>query len=317
MNANPTIRTVTLNPAVDRVIEVAGFQPGGHIPAQTTLRVAGGKGVNVSRVLAAMGVTSIADGFIGADNSRIFQAIDDDPHITTDFIVLDGSTRENITLIDTAAGSETHLRDRGLGVDESALRRLNDRLATSPPAGSLLVFSGSLPPGIDTGGFGLLIDTARDAGWSVVVDTSGAGLAALAGRTCRLIKPNAAELGELVGGVVDTTEQAIDAACDLTDRFEEILLSLGEEGAALIGRDGALYARAALPEDQVVNTVGCGDVLLGAYLAGLAGNLAPAGRLSQAVAASAASAAHPATATFEPELMEQLAESTEVSSPGS
>ncbi len=92
------IITVTLNAAVDRVIEVENFTIGAHQTGREVSRVPGGKGVNVSRILAALDAPSIATGFIGKENRSVFDPIFRDGTIADELVVLDGRTRENVTI---------------------------------------------------------------------------------------------------------------------------------------------------------------------------------------------------------------------------
>jgi 1-phosphofructokinase family hexose kinase len=191
--------SVCLNPAVDRSIEVDGLVLGEHQTGREVSRVAGGKAVNVTRVLAALDVACLATGFVGESNRLIFDSHLAQPLITEDFVSLPGWTRENITLIDTVAGQETHIRDAGLAITSEAMFALSGKLRSMVTDSSTVVFSGSLPPGVSPAAHAGLIDLCIQAGARVAVDTSGPALAELADRPLWLVKPNAEELVQLVG----------------------------------------------------------------------------------------------------------------------
>ena len=259
-----------------------------------------------SRVLAAMGVPSTASGFLGKDNRGEFDTLFTDGLVKDEFVTLPGRTRENITLMDPATNQETHIRDRGLEIDRNCLHEMRERLRKLCTEGDIVVFAGSLPPRVDPERFSGLIDLCIAAGGRVVVDTSGEAIHAMVGKKLWILKPNTAELGELVGRDLPTRDEQLAAAAETARQVEFVLLSCGAEGAYLLGKDLGLHARPELPAGDVRNTVGCGDVLLGAFVGGLHKGRNPARALRLAVACAAASAAHPATATFETELCKQL-----------
>jgi 1-phosphofructokinase len=306
MPDEPAVITVTLNAAVDRVIEVDGLTLGAHQAGREVSRTAGGKGVNVSRTLAALGVPSIATGFLGRDNRADFRAFLADPLTTDEFVVLPGRTRENVTLADSRTARETHVRDAGLAVDDAALAALTRKLSRLCAPGRTAVFSGSLPPGLGPVQFVALLDVCEAAGARVAADTSGPALRPLARKRLWLIKPNVAELAELAGRDLPALDDQADAARDLLGRIDMVLLSRGAEGAALFAADLAVVARPAPAAGPPRNTVGCGDVLLGAFLACVTKGADRREALARAVAAAAASAASPVAAAFDPRLAEDL-----------
>jgi 1-phosphofructokinase len=299
---NASIVTVTLNPAVDRLLEVDRLVPGEHVVARSLSRTAGGKGVNVSRVLAALEVASIASGFLGRRSREDFAAFLEQPLVTDAFVMLPGSTRENVTIAERDVARETHLRLPGLAVTAGALEELREKLRSLCRTDGTVIFSGSLPPGIEPGDFGSLIDLCMAAGARVAVDADGPALRAAAGRPLWLIKPNVGELEALVGRPLTTPPEQLGAARELTGRVTWVLLSRGEEGAQLVGGAGVVAARAEVPAARIRNTVGCGDALLGGFVGRLVRTADPPAALRSAVAIATASACHDRTATFEPAL---------------
>ncbi|MBS3821089.1 MAG: 1-phosphofructokinase, partial [Phycisphaerae bacterium] len=124
----PAIVTITLNPAIDRAIRVQNLRPGGHVTGRTVSRVAGGKGVNVSRVLAAMGLGSTAMGLLGRDNASAFTDVFAGGAVRDGFLRVAGSTRDNVTVIDDATGQDTHIRDAGLAPGPAAVQELIEQI---------------------------------------------------------------------------------------------------------------------------------------------------------------------------------------------
>ena len=296
--------TVTLNPAIDRVVEVSGLVPGAHQPSRTVSRMPAGKGVNVSRVLAAMGVASTAAGLLGADSVTDYAPLFADGRIRNAFLVIPGRTRENITLTDVVTGLDTHLRDAGLAVDDGDTEALTQRLADLVSPGSVVVFSGSLPPGMTPEALAGIIERVAGQGADIVLDTSGPALRAVRSDKLWLVKPNAIELAETAGRELPTRDDQLAAAGDLAGHIPLVLFSVGAEGAYLVTRRHTHYAPA--PVVQARNTVGCGDVLLGVFLARWLEADEPGQALAAAVAAAAASAEHPVTAHFDPRRYERL-----------
>jgi 1-phosphofructokinase len=300
---NELVLTVGLNPAIDRVIELPRLVPGSHQSGREVLRAAGGKSLNVSRCLAELGVVSRATGFLGEENLRPFSEFLRGRGIAEDFVVLPGRTRENITLVDRSGGEETHIRDEGLAVDAGSLAVLARKIGHWAGAGRWIAFCGSLPPGAGPAELAGRVAAARQAGAKVAVDASGRALAAAVEARPHLIKPNAVELAALLGR--PTEEPPPDAAAMLSDarglldRVDRVLLSHGGEGAYLIEPRRTLHAKIEVPAERIRNTVGCGDALLGGFLAAEAEGRGGEDALAQAVACATAAAMSLGPAEFE------------------
>jgi 1-phosphofructokinase len=302
------IITVSLNPAIDRAIEVEKLVPGEHLLGREITRTPGGKGVNTSRILAAMEMPCVATGFLGEDNRGEFENAFKNPLIADEFFPLPGRTRENVTLVDRATNSETHIRDVGLEVDARSLDRLTSKLRLLSKDGAFVLFCGSMPPGAGAEKFTSLVDACREAGARVAVDTSGEPLRAMRGRKLWLLKPNADELGELMGRELPTLKEQVAAAREVAKDVEHVILTRGAEGALLFTRQLELKAQVKVDPERVQNTVGCGDALLGAFVAGICHGLDLRRSLAKAVACATATACHPATAKFDPQLLTELNE---------
>jgi 1-phosphofructokinase len=330
LGAEYRVVTVGLNPAVDRAIAVDGLTVGAHQVGRELSCTAGGKSVNVSLVLAALGVPSSATGFLGADNRAIFAqafagAGGPSVRIADEFQTLPGRTRENITLLDTCSGQETHIRLPGLAVDSPAQGRLAERLrgltdlggvgapsaGKRPAAPCVAIFSGSLPPGAGPVALGRLIDLCRAAGAKVAVDAGGPSLATATARPLWLVKPNIQELAELAGRPLGSFAEQLAAARELAGRVEMVLLSRGDQGACMVTRAGAMSAMVTLPPGSVRNTVGCGDALLASFVAALMRGRDLRQALTAAVACASACACTAATARFDPAVMADLAQAVQ------
>ncbi len=286
------ILTVTLNPTIDRVIEVADFRIGAHAKARLVGATPGGKGTNVARGLARLGVAAAATGLVGRGQMRTFTDTMRAEGVQADYCAVDGETRTNITILDPAAHTSTHLRMPGFEVVADDLERFRNHLTgmLSDAANSTVVFAGSLPPGCEPEDLVGLLTLCREQGAKNVIDAHGEALRAAVGSGfADTVKPNLEELGECLGTELDAADGP-DAARDLLDRTDTVLLTLGAEGAYLVRHDLTAGMRCTLRPDEVRNTVGAGDAFLAGWLKGLKCSDDAVGALHWAVATGAASA---------------------------
>lgn len=303
----PPIVVVTLNPTFDLILEAENFQVGRHQRVKVVDYLPAGKGLNVSRTLSTLSISSIITGFIGQENSTEFRQALDDDKIVGQLFTVPGRTRQNITIIDPVNSSDTHIRLPGPEVSREDLTKLGKKLSLLAEKGGLVVFAGSLPPGAEAEDLARLVRICRDAGAMVAVDTSGEPLKAATAQRLWLIKPNRAEFAELSGQADQTLEEMVTSAGRLTDRVENVLLSLGKEGALLVNRSTALRAWLEKEESApAVNTVGSGDSLLGAFLAGIRAGLDLPDCLAQAVGVAWAACRTSIPASFSDEVARDM-----------
>ncbi len=287
----PSIIAVSLNTAVDRVLEVPNLVIGGHERGHLVSIQPAGKAVNVARLLGILGVRTILTGFVGeGDRPRFERSFAKSP-VRIELFEGSGHTRENITLIDPAHGLETHVRDVGFPLSAEDLEHIAKKLAILATKGAYVLFGGSLPPGMTADAFRALLATCSKRGALVAVDTSGEGLAATRkAEDLWLVKPNRLELGELTGREVKSEADVLAAAAALRKRVEQVIVTSGAEGAHLFTRQGAWRARPEVDPKSIVKTVGCGDALLAGYVKAHAEGLAPEECLRWGVATGTAAA---------------------------
>ena len=305
------IIVVGLNPAIDRTVEIRNFTIGAHQKAKLVSRTPGGKAFNVLGVLADYGVECTFAGFIERDSYEEFDEYLLKPCVADALVFVNGRTRENLTIIDPAAGTETHIREPGSRVTSTQVRQLGGILwdVQNPdyqPQEHLFVFSGSLRPGVSAAQFADWVGQCHRRGAKVVVDASGRALQAIREAPLYLLAPNVAEFGEYLGREFAAAQEAVEAADEALESVENILLSAGAEGAWLLSRQGRWHARVPLPPEDVVNTVGCGDTLLGAFLTAVAFGHPLTDALSMGVAAASASACTTRPAGFSDKLCRKL-----------
>ncbi|HOA73632.1 MAG TPA: 1-phosphofructokinase family hexose kinase [Phycisphaerae bacterium] len=303
-----SIITVTLNPTIDRILEVPGFKIGSHLQGRQRLREPAGKAINVSRALSELGVKSTAIGWVGMNAFDLFHEAMRKVGVKACFLPITGATRENITIIDPNTHTETHIRDAGPKVDDADVRRLTDLLQNVVTAESLVIFTGSLPPGLPLHAWENLLQTCIDRGARVAVDVSGPPLRVASEKQLWMIKPNEFELGELLGTRLPHEQAVVKAGRELATRYPFVLITLGRKGAYCFAEGRTLHARAELPADRVRSTVGCGDAMLAGFLAGLLSDGTTDTALREGVAISAAAAATEEPARFERAMVAQLRE---------
>jgi 1-phosphofructokinase family hexose kinase len=286
----PAIIAVALSAALDRILEVPDLAVGGHLRGRLVSVQPAGKATNVARLLGALGTPCVLTGFVGhGDHERFQQSFRGAP-VRVELFEGQGPTRENITLVDPNRGTETHIREVGPGLTADDLERLAAKLSGLVSPGACVVFAGSLPPGVDAEAFGRLLDICRDRGARVAVDTSGPGLEAVrCARGLWLIKPNREEFSELVGRKVLNAEDIREAAGPLLDRIEQVLVTLGADGACIITRGGAWQARPPQMGRRIIKTVGAGDAVLAGFLHAQAAGQSPEESLRLSVACGTAS----------------------------
>lgn len=292
MPAELGIVTVTLNPAIDRVVVAEQFKIGAHQQARRLGWYPAGKGINVSRVLATLGTRSVATGFVGAHDLALFEEFLERRgrgRVVMQLLIVPGRTRENITIMDPVLDTETHIRDEGFRAPRDAVRRATSKIEMLARPGRVVVFAGSLPPGVSPGDLRSMLHVCQDEGARIVVDTSGANLAAVRDERVWMLKLNHHELAELTGMPTDD-EAAVFAAARAvclprvsTDHdhrpaaetdtgggpaggAEYVVVTRGGAGAVLVSRDVELTARVFVHPGRIANTVGSGDSLLAGIL---------------------------------------------------
>ena len=260
------IVTLTLNPSLDRTFVTDRLDHGEVNRMTDTWDEAAGKGVNVTRALVANGVDSIAVTPVGGANGQALAGLLEAAHIPFVPVPISEPIRANVSVVE-ADGTVTKLNEPGPTLSDVELSNLTQAALTVTTPDGWLVACGSLPPGVPVEVYGTITREAQATGVRVAVDTSGASLEACLVHCPTLIKPNHEELAELVGAPLPTLGDVIRAARSLIERgIDEVLVSLGPDGAVLVRSDGATHGISAV--DSVANTVGAGDALLAGYLAG-------------------------------------------------
>ncbi|WP_454196510.1 1-phosphofructokinase family hexose kinase [Nocardia sp. Marseille-Q1738] len=291
------IVTLTVNPSIDRTVTLTEpLHRGAVHRAATVSSHPGGKGVNVSRVVAAAGHATIAV-LPGNAGDPLLRELGD-AGISYRAISTPGIARTNLTVAEVD-GTTTKINEPGPALPTACADSLAAVLDGLARVASWMVLSGSLPPGVPADWYVTLLRRLR--GIPVAVDASDAPLQALAAEfdsaAPRLLKPNTEELGQLTGDnpadLEDPLAAAHAAATLVGYGVGAVLATLGKAGAVLVNPDGAWYA--AAPPVAPRSTVGAGDSALAGYLLADLDGAGPAERLRRAVAYGSAAAALPGT----------------------
>ena len=278
------ILTVTLNPSLDRAMEIDTLTRGEVLRATNAHIDPGGKGVNVSRALLANGVESTAvvpcGGEEGAQLVRMLEA----EGVAMVAVPIAGRTRSNITLAEPD-GTVTKINESGPVLAPAEFTAVIEAVLDAARDADWVVLCGSLPPGPSVEAFGELCARLVAAGARLAVDTSGPALGAAAAAGAALVKPNREELAEAAGSELLTLGDVIDAANKLRKAGAgTVLASLGADGAVLIEDSGVVTGKS--PVSAPRSTVGAGDALLAGFLsAGATGESALAEGLAWGAAA--------------------------------
>jgi 1-phosphofructokinase len=260
------IVTLTLNPSVDRTVEVESLARGEVMRAQGVRVDPGGKGINVSRALATHGLSTRAVVTVGGAEGEHLVALLRDTGIEILPVRIQGAIRSNITVVEPD-GTTTKFNEPGAELSEDELNAVFAAVKNAVQSADWLVASGSLPPGTPAGVYADLVRSLADSGTSVAVDTSGLALEAVLAAGPTLIKPNREELAEVTGQALLTIDDVVEAASRLRDRGAgSVLASLGADGAVLVDDDGAIHGRT--PAVPPLSSVGAGDAMLAGFLAG-------------------------------------------------
>lgn len=290
------IVTLTLNPSLDRTIEVDRLVRGTMTRAASVRLDPGGKGVNVSRALLANQVPSVAVVPVGGpDGEQLVRLLEADaiPHRA---VRVAGRTRSNVTIAEPD-GVVTKLNEPGEPLSGAELDAVADAVLGETESASWVVACGSLPPGVPAGIYAQMCEFFTRAGVRVAVDASGPALPVAVEANPILIKPNREELAEAVGWPVGSLGDVVEAAGQLRRRGAgTVLASLGADGAVLVEEDGVTVGEA--PVTGARSTVGAGDALLAGFLAaGARGSEA----LAEGLAWGAAAVCLPASRMPRPE----------------
>lgn len=257
------IVTVTMNPAIDKTVEIGTLVPGGLNRIQKVEYDAGGKGINVSKTIRELGGSSIATGFLGGNAGKTIENVLRDREIEHDFIWVEGETRTN-TKVFEASGEVTELNEPGPSIGEEQLDALMKKLESYAGPETLFVLAGSIPNGVDKQIYARIIRLVHEKGAKVLLDADGELFRNSLDAGPDIIKPNRVELEEYAG--IDyraSVEELLQMAHGLMEKgMETVAVSMGKSGALFIRKD--YEAKCPALTVKAHSTVGAGDAMVAA-----------------------------------------------------
>jgi 1-phosphofructokinase len=316
------IITVTLNTAIDKTLSVPNFRLGRRHRTVEQETMPGGKGVNVARVLKALGQPVIATGLAGgATGTRIVDQLTQ-LSVLSDFVRIREESRTNTAVIDPTTGEQTEINERGPKVSEQEVELFVDKLLYLAKGASMCVFAGSLPRDVDTDIYAKLIRELRKLGVLTIVDTDGDPLRRAVRAEPDVISPNVLEAEELVGHEFSDADEesaiAVGEMCELGAR--EAIMTMADGCFARVRpadvAEPVMYrVRLASPALEPRATIGSGDAFLAGYVAARYTGRPAAECLAYGVACGAESTQHLGAGLIDRERVECLLAETVIERP--
>lgn len=282
------ILTVTLNPTLDKLYIVGDYNKGTVVRVNNAINSAGGKGLNVSRVLNLLGEKVIATGFLGGFTGEYINHLLSPLNIQKSFIKTDIETRSCVNIRETC-GNMTEFLESGREISQNYIDEFSEKYKLLLKDTSIVVISGSVPKGISDTFYSELISYAKKENKKVILDTSNELLKKNLKSSPTLIKPNIYELGQILGTEISSQNQIIEAGQEIRRiGIETVVVSMGEEGAIIVCDNGVYHG--IPPKINTLNTVGCGDSMVAGFAYSMSKNLGIEESIRTSVAVSAANA---------------------------
>ena len=258
------IITVTLNPAVDKTVEINDLHINSVNRVASVRLDAGGKGINVSKGIVSLGGESKAVGFLGGRAGSFIKSYLDDMGIDNEFIFVKGETRTNLKIVDPLQHTNTDINEMGPEITAEDIKQIDDYMLRSVNEQSVIVFSGSVPPNVGEDIYQKWIYQAKKKGAKTILDADGAMMRLGIEAGPYLIKPNIHELERLVGKSITGIDDVIASSRLLMKKYgiEVVVVSMGEQGALFLNKEVTILAHGIAV--AVKSTVGAGDSMVAA-----------------------------------------------------
>lgn len=288
------IYTITLNPALDRTLWVKVINPDDCNRIEEEQLYAGGKGIDVSKVLTKFGVNNKALGFVGGFAGEELEGLLINEGIACDFVRISGRTRTNIIVNDLSMGTQTLFNARGPTITAYELMQIIHKIENLSDA-DYVVISGSLPKGVNPEIYRKIIEIALGNGARAILDTDGEALMVGLKGLPTIIKPNIHELSRFTGRPLAGLDSVIQAANEVRAQgIEIVLVSMGSQGMLMVCDCGRFQVHP--PEVEAKNKIGAGDSAVAGFIYGLSTGRDLLESLTYAVAAGTATILQSGTA---------------------
>jgi 1-phosphofructokinase len=258
------IITVTLNPAVDKTVEINDVHIN-RVNRVLSVRLdAGGKGINVSKIIMSLGGESRAIGFLGGKAGMFIKEYLDNMGIANDFVVIKGETRTNLKIVDPLQHTNTDINEMGPEITSEDIQQIDNYISHTVGEKSVMVFSGSVPPNMENDIYQKWIHSAKQKGARTLLDADGDLLRLGIEAGPYLIKPNIHELERLLARKIVSIEEAVECSRILMEKhgIEIVVVSMGEKGALFLNKEVTIFAEGITVD--VKSTVGAGDSMVAA-----------------------------------------------------
>ncbi|WDT66488.1 1-phosphofructokinase [Companilactobacillus crustorum] len=257
------IYTITVNPSIDYVLQLKNLNTGEVNRTSNDVKLPGGKGINVSRILKELKIDSTALGFVGGATGSMFEELLSKHELKTSFTKVQEDTRINVKINAVAQNEETEINGAGpaISADEkkSFMNNLNDI-----GEGDVVIMAGSLSKNLDATFYLDIAKTIQKQGAEFVIDTTGQALLDTLPLHPLVVKPNHHELADLFNVKFNNEQEIITYARKLLDQgAKHALVSMAGDGALLVTKDKAYKANA--PKGTVINSVGAGDSMIAGF----------------------------------------------------
>lgn len=305
------ILTVTLNPTVNKTY-TAGELITGHVnKMRTVMSSAGGKGVNVAKVLRQYDVPVCATGFLGGYGGDFIENDLKNRKVTCQFIRVNGETGNSMSIL-ADNGYATEILEPGPEITEEQFQKFLKQYENLLSFCELVVLSGNVPRGLPENVYAVLIEKARMKGIKTLLDTGGESLRSGIAANPYLIKPNLKELEYIVGHKLSNREAVIEAALMVHQSgIAHVIVSMGKKGLISVSSGGYVYFAKA-GRVPALNTVGCGDCVVASYAMSLYKKESIEQSMKRAAAISAANATTLQNIDVPKELARELSDSIAV-----
>lgn len=286
------IATVTLNPAVDKTIHASRIVLGSVNRVDDVINIAGGKGINVAKVLRQYDMDVKCLGFLGGYCGELIRDSVEMMGAKDAFTTVKNETRTSINII-SEDGYITEFLEPGPQIAEDELKSFIENFEKEIEDCDIVVISGSSPVGVDASTYAKLITIAKDMGKKVLLDASGDNLREGVKACPFMIKPNMRELENLMGRRIQGIQDVLSAASSIIENgIPNVVVSMGSKGILYARKSedkiDAYYVQA--PTIRVVNSVGSGDSAVAAFAFSIANGMSPEDTIKKCVAISVANA---------------------------
>lgn len=305
------IITVTMNPAIDKTVEIERLETGGLNRIQSIELDVGGKGINVSKTIQKLGGKTIATGFLGGSGGKTVEKVLQDYKVSMDFVMVDGETRTNMKVVETN-GEVTELNEPGPLVTQEQVECLIQKLEGYANEETLFVLAGSIPAGVEKTIYRTIIQRLHRKKAHVLLDADGELLFHALEEKPEIIKPNRIELEGLFQMDYRATEKELLEMGEklLKKGIQRIAISLGQMGAIFLTKEKKIKCRGL--SIKAHSTVGAGDAMVAALAYGWDNKMSIEEYVTLSMAASAGAVTTIGTKPPAKELIEELKSQVEL-----